>query len=155
MLHIKLSNQGLKDIDATHELSRFLAHYFPKSDQCVTGIHELLINAIEHGNLGIGFETKSDLMRRGKWKDEIKRRLIAPEYACKEIEIKLTHTPEECRLTIRDQGDGFAWQDFVGRTIDARRPNGRGLLIAYNCKFDRVIYNARGNEVTCVALSRA
>ena len=154
MLHIKIDNPGLKDIETTLAIAQLLSQYFPKPEQFVTGIHELLLNAIEHGNLDIGFETKAELMRRGKWKDEINRRLAYPEFATKEIEITLSHDKEACKLTITDQGNGFSWQDFVSRPHNARRPNGRGLLIAFNCKFDRVIYNPKGNEVTCVAQYR-
>jgi len=154
MLQIILNNPDLKDLEAAHTLAQFLAHYFQPAEQFVTGIHELLLNAIEHGSLDIGFEKKSELMRQGRWKDEIKRRLASSEYATKQIEIKLALDQNECRLTITDQGNGFAWQDFVGRPVNARRPNGRGLLMAFNCKFDRVIYNAKGNEVTCVAQFR-
>lgn len=151
MMHIKIHNCKLKDLDSIHILAQTLAQYFPKPDQFVTGIYELLLNAVEHGNLGIGYETKTELVRTGKWKDEIARRLSLPENADKEIEVKLTYDKSECRLTITDQGKGFPWQGFVSRPACGKKPNGRGLWIAFNSKFDRVIFNPAGNEVTCVA----
>jgi two-component system, cell cycle response regulator len=151
MLHIKIYNCRLRDMDGIYILSQTLAHYFPKPEQFVTGIYELLLNAIEHGNLGIGFEAKTELVRQGKWKEEIVRRLTMPEYSDKEVEIKLSYDEHECRLTIADQGKGFAWKDYVGRMEDSRQPNGRGLWIAFNTKFDRIMFNSTGNEVTCVA----
>ena len=150
MMRIKIYNCKLKDLKGIHHLSQLLAQYFPKPDQFVTGIYELLLNAVEHGNLGIGFEAKTELIRQGKWKEEITRRLALPEYAKKEVEITITHDDHEGCLTIADQGNGFPWREYVGRPADGKRPNGRGLWIAFNSKFDRIIFNPTGNEVTCV-----
>jgi anti-sigma regulatory factor (Ser/Thr protein kinase) len=151
MLHIKIYNCQLKDLDSIYSLSQMLAQYFPAPEQFVTGIHELLLNAVEHGNLGIGFDRKTELVRQGKWKEEIAHRLALPENAGKEVEIKLHHDEQECRLAIADQGEGFAWKNYIGLPADSSRPNGRGLWIAYNSKFDRILFNKAGNEVTCVA----
>lgn len=151
MMHIRIYNCKLKDLDGIYNLSQALAQYFPKPDQFVTGIYELLLNAVEHGNLGIGFEAKTKLIRQGKWKEEVIRRLALPENAGKEVEIKLTYNDAECSLTIIDQGNGFHWKEFVGRTAGNKSPNGRGLWIAFNSKFDRIIFNSAGNEVTCIA----
>ncbi len=150
MMHIKICNCKLKDLDSIYILSQLLAHYFPKPEQYVTGIHELLVNAVEHGNLGIGFEEKTKLIREGKWKDEVARRLSLPEYANREIEIRIDHDEREGRLTITDQGQGFPWREFVARPLNGKRPNGRGLWIAFNSQFDRIAFNPMGNEVTCV-----
>src|SRR5262249_47456410 len=113
MMHIKICNLKLKDLDNIYILSQMLAHYFPKPEQFVTGIYELLLNAVEHGNLGIGFAAKTELIRQGKWNEEVARRLDLPENADKEIEITLSYNETECRLTISDQGKGFQWKDFV------------------------------------------
>lgn len=151
MMHIKIRNCKLKDLEGIYNLSQALAQYFPKPDQFVTGIYELLLNAVEHGNLDIGFTTKSELIRQGKWKEEVARRLSMPENAGKEVEIRLTYNDKECKITITDQGKGFRWKDFVGRPVGNKSPNGRGLWIAFNSKFDRIMFNSSGNEVTCVA----
>ena len=58
-----------------------VAHLCPEPHRVVTGISELLINALEHGNLKIGYEEKSNLMRRGMWQIEVDRRLNAKENA--------------------------------------------------------------------------
>ena len=150
MLHIKIHNCKLKDLNGIHHLSQLLAQYFPKPEQFLPGIHELLLNAIEHGNLGIAYEEKSALLRQDKWREVLEQRLAMPEYADKEIEIKITYDKHECRLTITDQGKGFAWKEYISKQPDMRSPNGRGLGVAFNCKFDRIMFNQAGNEVTCV-----
>lgn len=151
MMHIKIFNCKLKDLEGIHHLSQLLAQYFPEPEQFMIGIYELLLNAVEHGTLGIGFETKTLLLREGRWKEEIARRLSLPEYAGKEVDIKLTYNEQECRLSIADQGQGFPWKDYIGRPMGDKLPNGRGLWIAFNSKFDRIDFNPAGNEVTCVA----
>ncbi len=151
MMHVKLYNCRLEDLDSIYHLSQTLAQYFPTPDEYVTAIYELVLNAIEHGNLSLGFDAKTDLIRRGIWKDEINRRLNLPENADKVIDISLAYNDTECRLTIKDQGHGFAWERFITNSPDNLRPNGRGLYLVFNSNFDHIFYNAVGNQVTCVA----
>ena len=151
MMHIRLCNCRIKDLDNIYVLSLALAQYFPRPEQFVTGIHELLLNAVEHGNLGIGFDEKTELIRKGKWKQEIARRLDLPENINKEVHVTLAYDQDECRLIIADQGSGFPWREFVDRQQAGKKPNGRGLWIALNSSFDQVQFNHAGNEVTCVA----
>jgi hypothetical protein len=47
----------------------------------VVGICELLLNAVEHSNLGITYEEKTRLDEPGTWEAEVHRRLRLPEYA--------------------------------------------------------------------------
>jgi len=37
-----------------------------------------LINAVEHGNLQIGYELKTQLVAEGRWREEIERRQDDP-----------------------------------------------------------------------------
>jgi anti-sigma regulatory factor (Ser/Thr protein kinase) len=51
-------------------------------------------------------------------------------------------------LTIRDEGDGFAWQKYLD--FDPERafdPNGRGIAMARMMSFDAVEYQGNGNTV--------
>ena len=48
-----------------------VAHLCPQPHRVVTGISEQLVNALEHGNLKIGYEEKSNLMRTGMWRVEV------------------------------------------------------------------------------------
>lgn len=148
--HVTERNFRMRTLEEIHQLSHSLSLHFPKPEQFVTGIYELLLNAVEHGNLGLGFEAKTQLICEGKWKEEITRRLMLEKYAEKEVHITLAHNTRESRLTIADQGAGFPWREYVGRQANGRTPNGRGLLIAFSSKFDRIMFNAAGNEVTCI-----
>jgi two-component system cell cycle response regulator len=148
IVHITMCASRVQDLDHVYVIAQTLAHYFPNPEQYVTAIHELLLNAVEHGNLGIGYEKKTELLRTGKWVDEVEHRLALPENIGKEVDIRLSYDGFEYTLTIADEGQGFAWEDYVLRPIDTR-PNGRGLWIAFHSRFDRIAFNRRGNQVTC------
>ncbi|MFM9890233.1 MAG: ATP-binding protein [Rickettsiales bacterium] len=153
MLQLRITHCTWHDLDAVYKLAEALAHYFPKPEAATTGIYELLVNAIEHGTLGLGFETKTQLLRSGRWYEEIRARLHAPETSGKSILVSLERSENACELRITDEGSGFAWQEFSEHKQSPERPNGRGLWIAFHSSFDEVVFNATGNEVTCRAHS--
>jgi CheY-like chemotaxis protein len=47
-----------KTVEEAEKISAQLAMCFPNPEAAVEPVYELLINAIEHGNLGLGYETK-------------------------------------------------------------------------------------------------
>jgi hypothetical protein len=109
------------------------------------------MNAIEHGNLGIGCEEKTELIMMGKWRDEMTRRLSLPEYAARTVRVRLEQQGEVRRLHIADEGEGFDWQEYDAAIVPSRKPNGRGLWIVFHSGFSRVAFNAKGNAVVCEA----
>lgn len=125
-----------------------VAHLCPEPHRVVTGISELLINALEHGNLKIGYDEKSELMRRGIWQIEIERRLNAPEYRGGYVELEFTVSADRFQIRIRDQGQGFDWRPYLD--LDPNRafdPHGRGIAVARLSSFDDLEYIEPGNEV--------
>ncbi len=125
-----------------------VAHLCPQPHRVVTGISELLINALEHGNLRIGYEEKTDLMRRGMWQVEIERRLKASENIGTFVELEFSVTASSVQIRIRDQGQGFDWTPYMdfdpNRAFD---PHGRGIAVARLSSFDDLEYLGPGNEV--------
>ncbi len=125
-----------------------VAHLCPQPHRVVTGISELLINALEHGNLKIGYEEKTDLMRRGMWQVEIERRLKASENVGTFVELEFSVTAKSVQIRIRDQGQGFDWTPYMdfdpNRAFD---PHGRGIAVARLSSFDDLEYLGPGNEV--------
>ncbi len=139
----------IKTLDEAAELSRELARQFPAPEKIWVGLHELLINAIEHGNLGIGFDAKASLLRTGRWAEEIERRLKLPEYADRKVTIRFARNERKCRLKIEDQGTGFDWEKQTTRMPLPEMPNGRGLIIARASGFDCLEFNRKGNAIVC------
>lgn len=130
------------------ELSTLLAWAFPDPETQVIGLSELLINAVEHGNLGIGYEEKSRLNAHGELEQEIIRRMALDENRNKTVVVELAREEDRIRVTIVDQGSGFDWNRFL--TIDPRRAfdtHGRGIAMAKMLAFDELEYRGRGNEV--------
>jgi CheY-like chemotaxis protein len=115
------------------------------------GLMELLANAIEHGNLEIGYDRKSQCLIINRWAEELEKRLNDPQYAQRKVHVKVTKSEHGLDLEITDEGKGF---DFVKMLTDdplASRlasPNGRGLAKA-RVMIDNVKFHGKGNVVTC------
>lgn len=125
-----------------------VAHLCPKPQCVVTGISELLVNALEHGNLKIGYAEKSNLMRSGTWQMEVERRLSANENIDGYIELEFKVEADTVQIRIRDQGQGFDWTPYLD--FDPERafdPHGRGIAMARLSSFDDLEYLGDGNEV--------
>ncbi len=107
---------------------------------------ELLINAVEHGNLEISYDDKSRLMAEGTLATEIQRRLEEPEYASRRVEVKVSQKAPGFEVLIRDEGQGFTPDQYFAveesRLFDS---HGRGILFAKSAL--EVEYLGQGNEV--------
>lgn len=135
-----------RSIDEAGQLAAFLAQACPHPDRAILGISELLINAVEHGNLGLGYGEKSRLKRDDNWQAEISRRLTLPENADKEVRVSIARQADGVTLRVEDHGKGFAWQDFLQISPErACDPNGRGIALAGMLSFSSLSYEGCGN----------
>lgn len=140
-----------RTLDEAESMSSFLANCFPDAERALTGISELLFNAVEHGNLGISYDEKTALMDNNNWRKEVERRLSLPEYAAKRITVIFEKREDTYYLQITDQGKGFNWKSFM--EFDPSRAShnhGRGIAMSNIIAFDRLMYNDVGNQVTAV-----
>ncbi|MEO5335205.1 MAG: response regulator [Magnetococcus sp. YQC-5] len=129
-------------------LAVLLANACPDPQKVVVGFTELLVNAVEHGNLSITYDEKSELNDLGVWDMEVERRLRLPENIHKSVEIFLERQDKELRVLIRDQGEGFDWQSYLEFSAERAFDNhGRGIAMANGMCFDRLEYRGKGNEV--------
>lgn len=129
-------------------LATLLSRACPDPEKTVIGLGELLINGVEHGNLGITYQEKSELLAAQTWAEEVDRRLAAPEHRDKRVEIHFERSARQIVVTITDCGPGFDWQRFL--TISPDRifhSHGRGIAMANLMSFDRLEYVAPGNRV--------
>ena len=140
-----------RTLEEAKHLAYFIASCFPEPETTVYGLHELMINAVEHGNLGISYQQKTELMRSGDWHAEVERRLALPEYQAKFATIAFTADAEAFTVHITDGGNGFDWQNYLEISPErATDPNGRGIATARAMAFSDVTYLGGGNEVRCV-----
>jgi CheY-like chemotaxis protein len=116
---------------------------------------EMIINAIEHGNLEVSFEEKSKELGEGVYAEFIAHRQSDPAYENRRVRIEFTVNPEAATYTISDEGSGFDHRAFVKMDVaDVNVPmklHGRGMIISKKI-FDEIRYNEAGNSVTLVKI---
>ena len=152
---LKMMKKGIftfKSLEDGRGLARLLANTCPDSERVVLGLTELVINAIEHGNLGITYKEKSNLNADGTWESEISGRLSSPIYKDKYATIEFTRSDNDISFVITDQGDGFDWQQYMEispeRAFDS---HGRGIALANSVSFEQIEYQENGKKV-CVTV---
>jgi DNA-binding response OmpR family regulator len=133
------------------DIAALLSHGCPDGRKVVLGLSELMLNAVEHGNLAITYEEKSRLLRADALQHEIEARLAQDEYASRVATVTFERTSHEIRFHICDQGVGFDWRQYLEmspeRVFDA---HGRGIAMARLMSFDALEYMGKGNEVMAV-----
>ena len=136
----------IRTLEQADKLSAMLASQYPVPERVLTGIWELLSNAVEHGNLEIEFEEKSKLMQSGGYPQEVARRLELPCLTDRVVSVRFRRMAKSIRMRVRDEGPGFDFSRYIDAPM-SEGPNGRGILIATKFSFDKVAYRGRGNVV--------
>jgi CheY-like chemotaxis protein len=135
-------------LDEVGPLIEVLASLCPVPDIAASGLTELLVNAVEHGNLGISYDMKKRLRLENAWDEEVARRLALPEYAQRSVCVRVERLPDRLEFTVADEGAGFDWQRYL--EFDPERatdPNGRGIAMARMLSFASLEYRGSGSTV--------
>lgn len=120
----------------------------PIPELAAMGLSELLINAVEHGNLELSYADKTRLKWENGWELELARRLNMPAYRDRQARVFIAVEPDEIVFTIQDQGPGFEWENYLEFSPDrAFDPNGRGIAMARSLSFSAIEYQGSGNTV--------
>jgi CheY-like chemotaxis protein/anti-sigma regulatory factor (Ser/Thr protein kinase) len=137
-----------RTLSEARDLALLLADASMDAARTVNGYAELLINAVEHGNLGITYAEKGRLMREDRWEVEVEERLQHPRYSARTVHVALEKTAAVISVIITDQGEGFDWQAYVDfspeRVFDL---HGRGIAMSKALSFDSMEYLGCGNRV--------
>jgi DNA-binding response OmpR family regulator len=147
---------SIRTPEEARRLAVLVANAAPEPDHAVLGLCELLLNAIEHGNLGLSYDDKSRLRENGTFETEIARRLSLPEYAQRTVTLEFRRNDAAVEVLITDQGDGFDWHPYL--EMDAARAfhvNGRGIALARMLSFRSLEYLGKGNQVLGLLAPRA
>ncbi|HYO28261.1 MAG TPA: ATP-binding protein [Azonexus sp.] len=118
----------------------------PNPEGALFGISELLVNGVEHRNLGLPCEEKSQLALNNCWKSEEDRRSAHPGIPGKRVCLSFRRESHQITLRIADEGQGFAWRNYL--ELDPRRacdPNGRGIALTRMLSFSSIHYEGCGN----------
>lgn len=128
-------------LESISKVCGILTALCPDPDKAARGLHELLLNAVEHGNLGITYEEKKQLMIDDHLEAEILRRQVLPEYRDKLATVTFARNGDMLEFKVADQGEGFDWSQYLElqpeRLLD---PNGRGIAMARRYSFDSLEY---------------
>ncbi len=140
----------IQTLEQANTLAVQLSRAFPDPYRVASGLIELLVNAIEHGNLQISYAEKTQLIESGQWETEITRRLTDPAYSERYATLRVQRNSHSIELTIEDEGQGFNWQQYMKDGIElACSSHGRGIVMAKTLSFDTFEYLGNGNTVKC------
>jgi anti-sigma regulatory factor (Ser/Thr protein kinase) len=135
-------------------LAATLGNAVADGQRLAAGLMELIVNAIEHGNLGISYRDKSALLESGDWDAEVARRLALPANAAKRVGVSFLREPGKITFVVRDQGRGFDWAPYLEFSpARAAHLHGRGIAVANRHTFARIAYKGTGNEVEATYLT--
>ncbi len=136
-----------RSLSEAENLAAFMANCFPDPQRVLSGLGELLMNAVEHGNLSIGYQQKTEWLTAGIWRAEINRLQQSPLHAHKTATATIARKEQGMYVVIEDEGEGFEWRSYL--MIDPARASdnhGRGIAQANALSFDKLTYNAKGNQ---------
>jgi len=120
-------------------------------EQVAGGLMELLSNAIEHGNLAIGYAQKRAWLLGGVWEERLQAHANKPDYAGRKVRLHFSQEEDVIKVVVRDEGAGFDWRTYLTdekNLLKLNEPNGRGIAKAFNA-LSKVQYVGNGNEVYC------
>jgi CheY-like chemotaxis protein/anti-sigma regulatory factor (Ser/Thr protein kinase) len=139
---------SFRTTEEARDIATALASVAPEPERAVLGLSELMLNAVEHGNLGISYEEKSRLLADDGLGAEVARRLSAPEFCRRRAVVEFRREPLVLRFVIRDEGKGFDWRKYIEMSPErAFDLHGRGIAMSKLVSFDHLQYLGAGNAV--------
>ena len=141
--------------DISHCVTRNLQKYLEHREINLLrlALREMIITAIEHGNLEATYEDQTAALEKNSYFEFIAERRQLPPYADRRVQILYSIDSEKVVYRITDQGKGFNHVMYMESASEKANENmlshGRGLVLSKNI-FDVVQYNERGNQVLLV-----
>ncbi|MFZ5629491.1 MAG: ATP-binding protein [Spirochaetota bacterium] len=141
----------------TEELATFLSGLCRRyvDEQKVTTyrimLREMLLNAIEHGNLEIDFDSKTQALMTETYFELIDERRRTEPYRNRVVTVDCLIDAQKIAFRITDEGRGFDHRAMIAKLTDERNDtaHGRGIVMTLQ-EFDKVRYNDKGNSVVLV-----
>lgn len=139
---------NFRTTDEARQIADLLSCLCPAKQPAYLGLTELMLNAIEHGNLAITYEEKSALIQQDGLQEEVTRRLALPEYADRCASVRFRRTGKSLIFNITDEGAGFDWKPFLEMSMERLMHNhGRGIAMSRSVAFTSLNYIGCGNRV--------
>ena len=123
-IELKINSQLELIEEVERKIIDFLIPYCQELMEIRMGLHEMLANAIEHGN---------DLNEE------------------QEVKVEAAAADDYIRIIIEDQGAGFDYNKKLARSLEDTgcEGRGRGIIITRDI-FDQIKYNKEGNKVALI-----
>ncbi|MCJ8345027.1 ATP-binding protein [bacterium] len=141
----------IQTFSQARDLARALSHLCPDANRVAMGLTEILVNSIEHGNLGLSFEDKTALQKEDAFLLEIDHLLSLEENKGKYVDVRFEKFSNCVKFHVIDMGDGFDWEKYM--QLDETRihsSHGRGIAMANMLAFTEINYIYPGNQVELV-----
>lgn len=145
---LKRGTFKFRTLSEGEQVVSLLSKSCPEAESLILGLSELVVNAVEHGNLGITYDEKSQLIKDNMLQDEILRRQALPLNASKYVTLSFEREIGRLVFVVEDCGNGFNWEAYL--EIDPKRAfdtHGRGIAMAKAASFDELIYENNGATV--------
>lgn len=134
-----------KTISEGEKVSVWLGKKAMEPSRAVTGLNEIFTNAVEHGNLGIGYEEKSMLIAEDRLASEIKSRQKSESCCDKKVSVYFEVCEKELIVEVTDEGEGFDYEKFLSLTPErAFDAHGRGIFMTKNMYLKHLEYKNGG-----------
>lgn len=154
---LKLLNKvefKFQSLEEAQNLALLLAELSAEPSRVVTGLSELLLNAVEHGNLAISYQEKTALLMSGHWHQEINQRMRQPEHRDKRVHVRVVRDVKTTTYSIKDQGQGFDPEPYLDFSPErATDVHGRGIAMSRLLSFDSLKYVGCGNQVIATVIN--
>jgi PAS domain-containing protein len=155
----EITNSLVEAEEISHRLVKNVLRYADMQEAVSirVGLREIIINAIEHGNLAVTFEDKTRAQQEGDYLQFLQARCQLPEYRGRTVRIVYSLSPSRVIYRISDQGSGFdhaALLKEISERENMELEHGRGILMTLGL-FDEVRYREPGNAVFLIKRFRA
>ena len=132
-----------------HEIKKYIKN--DELDLFAAALYEVIMNAIEHGNLNILYEMKKEWLKKNIYHKKLKELLKTDKAKGSHVYISLEIQENSIIINVKDQGAGFKPKKEMKKINNDgfARENGRGMMMIKSY-FDEVKYNKKGNSITLV-----
>lgn len=148
---VQITEITFRTLDEATDAASEVAASCPDPTLAAIGINELLVNAIEHGNLELTYADKSRLGNHQAWAEEIEHRLRDPRYSHRFARVTLERRATELVISVHDQGPGFDAGPYFEFDRDRlHHHHGRGIALARHLCFDDLTFHDGGRQAVAI-----
>ncbi len=140
--------------EISFRITRALSQYVDQADIMLMriGLREMIINAIEHGNLEVSYDEKTKALQNNTYFELLSERRKNPIFSERKVTIDSIIGPTKAIFRITDDGNGFdvnTYAQINNSSTETPDAHGRGILMARQI-FHQMRYNKKGNQVILV-----